>query len=631
MIDGDIFPSLVAENHDILAIPLTPIFNKVLQGSNWPAKWKEEITTIIPKNQSPTGYGDCRNLSCTPLFSKVLESFMMDWIKDDVKQDHTQFGGIKKCSVEHFLVDSYDRILRSLEKGHCSVNLISIDYAKAFNRMGHQACLRAYAKKGASTQTLRAIASFLSGRTMRIKIGKTLSKKRPINGGSPQGCVSANHLFCTTIEFLQEGSIEEAPKDNDIAGLDISQEGSSNYAGETILGDIPSFCESVEDNGIGLRLSSPNSDRDQDGEHDPTLSLLSSSVEENGVEVPFTSPDRDYGPISPPTPSPCSSSFNPILTSSPGDDGEEDPQCRPLQGINPFRRIEDTRSDDGTLPNQSLITSILGVPVGWTEGEHWFNKYIDDGLAGEELCNINAITHISDKKEVKLIHASRSEKFLKLTEQNASHIGMKINTAKTKMLCVTTAKNSSVNTFIKAGGQVIKGEEELSILGYKIGREPTAEKQVDYIERRFYLKLWTLRNLKRAGSSNDDLIKIYECYIRPTIEYCSTVYHPLLSKAMAERLEKLQVCALRQIFGYSIGKNKMLDKANLKTLQERREEQFGKFARKTAQNPRFEEAWFPRNNKPTLRNPERYEIKRSKNNRMRDGHLNRMRALLNIN
>ena len=86
---------------------------------------------------------------------------MMDMIKEDTNQDPTQYGGIKKCGVEHFLIDSYGKILRSLEQGQASVNLISIDYAKAFNRMSHQACLAAYGRKGASSQTLRTIASFL--------------------------------------------------------------------------------------------------------------------------------------------------------------------------------------------------------------------------------------------------------------------------------------------------------------------------------------------------------------------------------------------------------------------------------------------------------------------------------------
>ena len=43
---------------------------------------------------------------------------------------------------------------------------------------------------------------------MTVKIGDTLSKERKINGGSPQGCVTANTLFCGTIEFLQEGQLE---------------------------------------------------------------------------------------------------------------------------------------------------------------------------------------------------------------------------------------------------------------------------------------------------------------------------------------------------------------------------------------------------------------------------------------
>ena len=198
----------MGEFADLIAIPLTKIFNLALWTNHWPSQWKIEVVTVIPKTSSASTCAECRNISCTPLFSKVLEGYMMERINSEVKRDKQQYGGIKKCGVEHLLLQSWENILEGLEDNRGSVNLLSIDFAKAFNRMSHQACLAAYKRKGASQETLNLIASFLAGRRMKVRVGEEFSSLRNINGGSPQGCVSANALFCSTIGFLQEGQLE---------------------------------------------------------------------------------------------------------------------------------------------------------------------------------------------------------------------------------------------------------------------------------------------------------------------------------------------------------------------------------------------------------------------------------------
>lgn len=80
MVGGDLFPATVNKYHDLLAIPLTKIYNLVLHTQLWPSQWKLESVTIIPKTNYSSTPGECRNISCTPLFSKILESYMMERI-----------------------------------------------------------------------------------------------------------------------------------------------------------------------------------------------------------------------------------------------------------------------------------------------------------------------------------------------------------------------------------------------------------------------------------------------------------------------------------------------------------------------------------------------------------------------
>ena len=425
MVNGDLFPQLVEKYCDILAIPLTKIFNMIMWTYHWPSQWKLETVTVIPKNNAATSYEECRNLSCTPLFSKILETYMMERISSEVKIDPKQYGGIKGCGTEHFLIQSWNNILNGLEDNRGSVNLITIDFSKAFNRMSHQECIQAFFRKGASNQTLNLIAAFLSGRRMAVKINQKYSSQRAIKGGSPQGCVSANALFCATIENLQDGNLDfESDLYNDahLAGM---SDDLSVYAGGTILEDVPPFEHNGTDMGLvspfSISYSSPIAPPD---EFAPKIFSSPASPRIN-----YPSHITDY------------SSLSFTLNNS-------SPQQRHQAGLGIWNRLFDSTSSESILNNNTIRNEIAGVPVGWREDEGWNIKYIDDGLSGETICKTNAVCHITQRKERKLLYAKKSEIYLKTTTKNAEKIGMRINANKTKMLCITVAKNSMINSFI---------------------------------------------------------------------------------------------------------------------------------------------------------------------------------------
>ena len=206
MVVGDIFPDLVTKYSDFLAIPLTSIFNEIVRTSLWPLKWKVEYVTVNPKNSDPQGFGDLRNISCTKLFSKIMESFVLQWASQEVSCKFNQFGGVKKCSGTHMLIQIWQKILANLKDRRAGTVLTSIDYAKAFNRLSYQHCLKAFAKQGASTAVLRLIATFLTGRSMSVRVSSTWSSLRMVSGGCPQGSILGVLLFNLTTDDLEEGS-----------------------------------------------------------------------------------------------------------------------------------------------------------------------------------------------------------------------------------------------------------------------------------------------------------------------------------------------------------------------------------------------------------------------------------------
>ena len=103
-----------------------------------------------------------RPLSCTNLFSKVLEFFLLQRLKSTVIPQHNQFGGISGSSTSHYLIEAWNEILESLDQEETAVNLTSVDFEKAFNTMQHAACVNAFVRMSAA---LRQDDSGISPRT----------------------------------------------------------------------------------------------------------------------------------------------------------------------------------------------------------------------------------------------------------------------------------------------------------------------------------------------------------------------------------------------------------------------------------------------------------------------------------
>ena len=93
---------------------------------------------------------------------KVYESYVLNWSLEQVKLKNNQYGGAKGCSSSHLLIKVWQNILGDLEDCRAASLLTAIDYAKAFNRMQFQECLKSFARHGASTEIIALIATFLS-------------------------------------------------------------------------------------------------------------------------------------------------------------------------------------------------------------------------------------------------------------------------------------------------------------------------------------------------------------------------------------------------------------------------------------------------------------------------------------
>ena len=142
-----------------------------------------------PEDQHALDGGSMPEYSMHEFLSKVLESFILQWPREEVQLLPNQYGGQPGCGPAHFLIEMNDYISTALEDNRAAVIMTSMDFSKAFNRLNHTTCLDEFRKKGASTDLIEIVACFLRGRKMKVKVGEHFSTARNINVGAPQGSV----------------------------------------------------------------------------------------------------------------------------------------------------------------------------------------------------------------------------------------------------------------------------------------------------------------------------------------------------------------------------------------------------------------------------------------------------------
>ena len=102
------------------------------------------------------------------------------------------------------IVEILQQICSNAEDYRSATVISTIDFAKAFNRVSFQHCLEALRRKGASTPVIRLIGSFLTNRSMTVRVGNEWSPPLPVNGGCPQGSLLGVELFNSTTDNLED-------------------------------------------------------------------------------------------------------------------------------------------------------------------------------------------------------------------------------------------------------------------------------------------------------------------------------------------------------------------------------------------------------------------------------------------
>lgn len=568
-VPGDIPPELVKKYHDLLAIPLGYVFRDSFKNSSWPSLWKKETVTVIPKVPRPSGLGELRNLSCTPLFSKVMEFFILKQLQMETKLRASQFGGIKGSSVDHFLIETWDQILRALEDGRAAANLISIDFEKAFNRVDHHECLKACQKKGATPSTLAMVRAFLTERTMSVKIGEARSTPRRVNGGSPQGSILANYLFCVTTDQLGECAekINEQAEGERTASFDNNGVEIGEHDGA--VNNISPIQRPVED----IELGTSDEEEEVLASHfihfRPRNRLYDSENEVSEV-ANQSEINRVFG-------IPEGWLEHPIETKVYIDD------------LNAIEKIIQTNSVSTITQSKRILK--VHAPKS------------------EELFEELKLT--SDRIKMKI--NQRKTQMLCISASIHDNI------------------YSYIRPVVDGKKEETKSAETLKIIGFNFSTSPTVSLHVEIMRGKFRSSLWSLRQLKRSGMKPTDMLNVYKSALRPVLEFACVTFGPMLSRNQVLELERLQLKSMKIIYGPMISYGTVLKETGICTLENRRDNLIKKFALKTVANKKFSEKWFPKNPEPryNIRNPKIYVEENCRTERLYRSPIFTMRRILN--
>ena len=187
--------------------------------------WKETIIIPIRKpNKSASDPQSYRPIALSSILCKILERLVtnrLSWYLETNKLlNESQCGFRKGRSTIDQLARLHDAINKSLSTGGYLVGVF-LDFQAAFDLVWREGLLCKLRGLGIGGNMHRWINDFLTGRTIKVKVGGELSDPQKLDNGTPQGSVISPLLFLIMI--------------NDIPTVNNAQSQTSIYADDGSL------------------------------------------------------------------------------------------------------------------------------------------------------------------------------------------------------------------------------------------------------------------------------------------------------------------------------------------------------------------------------------------------------------
>ena len=180
---------------------LCDIVNDSLASGHVPSTLKSAhvIPALKKPSLNPNDFKNYRPISNLACISKIIERSVSSQLKEHCALNKIDMYYQSAYKVNHSTETALMRVQNDLLKAVDSQGgavLVLLDLSAAFDTIDHQVLLRTLQEHiGITGTALSWFRSYLSDRHQSVKIGKTVSKSRPLPYGVPQGSVLGPQLF----------------------------------------------------------------------------------------------------------------------------------------------------------------------------------------------------------------------------------------------------------------------------------------------------------------------------------------------------------------------------------------------------------------------------------------------------